>query len=135
MNRLFLLAAAMILSACAAQERAATQDEEQAVRDYILVRGLEEVVKIRTSSNDGWDELDKHFIIYDTRREAYLVEFSRACRELSEARVKPDLRRDANAIHARFDTIRGCPIAKIYLLTETDVAELETLGESPGSRN
>ena len=103
MNSLFLIAVAMLLSACASQERAATQDEEQAVRDYILVRGLEEAVKIPTSSQDSWDELDEHFIIYDTRREAYLVEFSRACYELSESRVKPDLRRDANAIHARYE--------------------------------
>ena len=47
MKRLIFAAAAMLVSGCATQERAVTQDEEQAVRDYILVRGLEEVARIR----------------------------------------------------------------------------------------
>jgi hypothetical protein len=126
---------AMLLSACAAQEQAATQDEEQAVRDYILVRGLTEVKDIRSSNNDRWDDIDPHFIIYETRRESYLVEFVRACYELYDSHVVADRRRDLNRINARFDTIRGCRIEKIFALTEADMAELKTLGESPGSRN
>ncbi len=135
MNRFILTAAAMLLSGCATQERAVTQDEEQAIRDYILVRGLEEVDRMRSSRNDSWDELDEFFIIYDTRRNMYLVEFNRACYELYESRVTPDLRREANTIRARSDTIRGCQIDKIFALTEADVAELKALGEMPGSRN
>ncbi len=135
MNRLIFAAAAMLVSGCATQERAVTQDEEQAIRDYILVRGLEEVDRIRSSNSDSWDELDDYFIIYDTRRSAYLVEFNRACYKLNETRVTPDLRREANTIRARSDTIRGCQVDKIFALTEADVAELKSLGESPGSRN
>ena len=135
MNRFVFAAAAMLVSGCATQERAATQDEEQAIRDYILVRGLEEVDRIRSSNSDSWDELDDYFIIYDTRRSAYLVEFNRACYELSETRVTPDLRREAKTIRARSDTIRGCQVDKIFALTEADVVELKSLGESPGSRN
>ncbi len=135
MNRFILTAAAMLLSGCATQERAVTQDEEQAIRDYILVRGLEEVNRIRSSNRDSWDELDEYFIIYDTRRNTYLVEFNRACYELNENRVTPDLRREANTIRARSDTIRGCQVDKIFALTEADVAELKSLGELPGSRN
>ena len=135
MNKVIFTAAAMLVSGCATQERAPTQDEEQAVRDYIQVRGLEEVGRIRSSSSDSWHELDEFFIIYDTRRNAYLVEFNRACYELNENRVTPDLRREANSIRARSDTIRGCQIDKIFVLTEADVAELKALGESPGSRN
>jgi hypothetical protein len=126
---------AMLLSACAAQEEAATQDEEQAVRDYILVRGLPEVKDIRSSNYDRWDDIDPHFIIYETRRESYLVEFVRACYELYDSHVVADRRRDLNRINARFDTIRGCRIEKIFALTEADMTELKTLGESPGSRN
>ena len=135
MNRFIFTAAAMLVSGCATQDRAPTQDEEQAVRDYILVRGLEEVDRIRSSTSDSWDELDEHFIIYDTRRNAYLVEFNRACYELNENRVTPDLRREANTIRARSDTIRGCLVDKIFALTEADVAELKSLGELPKSRN
>ena len=135
MNKFVLTAAAMLLSGCATQEKAVTQDEEQAIRDYILVRGLEEVDRMRSSNSDSWDELDEYFIIYDTRRNTYLVEFNRACHELNENRVTPDLRREANTIRARSDTIRGCRIDKIFALTEADVAELKSLGETPGSRN
>ncbi len=135
MNKFVLTAAAMLLSGCATQEKAVTQDEEQAIRDYILVRGLEEVDRMRSSNSDSWDELDEHFVIYDTRRNTYLVEFNRACHELNENRVTPDLRREANTIRARSDTIRGCRIDKIFALTEADVAELKSLGETPGSRN
>jgi len=135
MNRFILAAAAMLLSGCATHERAVTQDEEQAIRDYILVRGLEEVHRMRSSNSDSWDELDEYFIIYDTRRNTYLVEFNRACYELNENRVTPDLRWEANTIRARSDTIRGCQIDKIFVLTEADVAELKSLGELPGSRN
>ena len=135
MNRFILTAATMLLSGCATQERAVTQDEEQAIRDYILVRGPEEVDRMRSSRNDSWDELNEFFIIYDTRRNMYLVEFNRACYELYESRVTPDLRREANTIRARSDTIRGCQIDKIFALTEADVAELKALGEMPGSRN
>ena len=135
MTKFVLTVAAMLLSGCATQERAVTQDEEQAIRDYILVRGLEEVDRMRSSNSDGWDELDEYFIIYDTRRNKYLVEFNRACYELNDSRVTPDLRREANTIRARSDTIRGCQIAKIFALTEADVAELKSMGEAPGSRN
>ena len=135
MNKIIFTAASMLVSGCATQEREATQDEEQAVRDYILVRGLEEVDSMRSSDSDSWDEIDEFFIVYDTRRNSYLVEFNRACYELNESRVTPDLRREANAIRARFDTIRGCQVDKIFALTEADVAELKALGETPGSRN
>ena len=135
MSKQLLAMAAILLSACAAQEELATQDEEQAVRDYIAVRGLPEVGKIRSTSNDRWEELDPHFIVYETRRDAFLVEFVRACYELSDSRIVADKRWDLNTINARFDTIRGCRIDKIFALTEADLAELKTLGESPGSRN
>ena len=135
MNGFVFAAAAMLLSGCATQEKAVEQDEEQAVRDYILVRGLEEVDRIRSSDRDSWEELDEYFIIYDARRGAYLVEFNRACYELNDSRVTPDLRREANTIRARSDTIRGCQVDNIFALTEADVAELKSLGETPGSRN
>ncbi len=135
MSKQFLAMTAILLSACAAQEEVATQDEEQAVRDYIAVRGLPEVGEIRSTSNDRWNELDSHFIIYETRRDAFLVEFIRACHELSDSHIVADKRWNLNTIDARFDTIRGCRIDKIYALTESDMAELKSLGESPGSRN
>lgn len=135
MNKISIALIIICLSACAAQQESNTNDMEQAIRDFIAVRQLSEVDKMRTVNREHWTELDPNFIIYDTRREIFLIEFTRACHELSDTQVVADVRRERNTIRARFDTIRGCRIQKIFTLTEGEVAELKTLGESPGSRN
>lgn len=128
-----------VLSACAAQdEQAEPRDEPvtDAIRDFIDVRQLEETDSIATGSNDGWTILNERFILYNGRRDTYLVEFVRRCYELNDnTRITPDRRWDNNYIRARFDTIRGCRIAHIYPLSEAEQAELENIGEAPGSRN
>lgn len=130
-----IVAAVILLSACAAERDIRTQDKEQAVRDYVAVRRLEEVDKLRSGSADRWEEIEARFVIYETRKDTFLIEFSRACYELSGSTVVADLRREKNTIRARFDTLRGCRIDKIFALNEADVAELKSLGEVPGSRN
>jgi len=134
-----LLLAAVLMTACATQEQAAeqsTQDTAQAVRDYIDVRQLEEVDRLSTSQRDRWEPLDQHFLLYEGRRETYLVEFSRRCWELDDySRIVADERRGDSYIYARFDTIRGCRINRIFALTEHEIAELESIGEAVGSRN
>ena len=128
-----------LLTACAAQDEAlqeSTQDKTQAVRDFVAVRDLEEVDKMATSSNDSWTTLDERFLLYEGRRTTHLVEFNRRCFELEDnSRIVADKRWDSSNIRPRFDTIRGCRIHRIYALTEDEVAELESIGEAPGSRN
>ena len=124
----------MLIAACASQEQQETQDTEQAVRDFIAVRGLPEGDKIRTDGNDSWEKIDLNFVIYKKRNEAYLIEFARRCRELDETPVVADVRRN-NEVRPRFDTLRGCRIAKLYPLNDAEVIELQDIGESPGSRN
>ena len=135
MNKISTAFVITLLSACAAQEESITQDTEQAVRDFIAVRQLAETDKMRTTNNDHWEEIDQNFIIYSARRDVFLVEFARRCHELDEYPVVPDVRGSGNTVRARFDTIRGCRIARIFPLTEDEVAELTNIGESPGSRN
>ena len=130
-----VIALLVMLTACAAQEEATTQDTEQAVRDFIAVRQLEEAKEMRTSNNDHWEEIDENFVIYTTRREVFLLEFTRRCYELNQYPVVADERKSGNVVRARFDTLRGCHIAKLFPLTEGEVAELSAIGESPGSRN
>jgi hypothetical protein len=131
--------ATLFLAACASQDEQAeesTQDVTQAVRDFIELRELEELDALRSGTKDGWQQLDDRFIIYSGRRETYLVEFARRCYELNDnTRIIPDKRSGTNTVSARFDTIRGCRIAKIYGLNEAEVAELKNIGEAPGSRN
>ena len=139
MKTTLLLLVVSILAACAAQDETkdkSTQDINQAVRDLIELRDLEELDSLRSGSNDGWKVLDDYFIVYRGRREEYLVEFNRRCYELRDnTRIVADKRWDANTVRARFDTIRGCRIDKIYALTEAEAAELRNIGEAPGSRN
>ncbi len=135
MNKLLPLIALMFLSACATQDELVTQDVEQAVRDFIEVRELPEAQQMRTSNSDSWDQLDQNFILYEARNQFYLVEFIRRCYELDQYPIVPDERRNANTVNARFDTIRGCRIDKLFPLQEGEVEELKAIGESPGSRN
>ena len=138
MNKIIYLFGIILLAGCAGQDEkeASTQDIEQSVRDFIELRELEEVPSMRTGTKDGWTEINETFILYNARREIFLVEFARPCWELRDhTRITPDKRWDANTIRSRFDTIRGCRIHRIYGLTEAEVAELENIGEAPGSRN
>ena len=133
-----LLITTLLMSACAAQEQnqLSTQDELQAVRDFIAVRNLEEVNSMRVSSSDRWTEISGRFLVYKGRRETHLVEFYRRCIELEDSsRIVSDRRWESNRVRPRTDTIRGCRIDKIFALSEAEAEELENIGESPGSRN
>lgn len=134
MIRCSVFFAVALLTACASQEQT-TQDAEQAVRDYIDIRELPETDKMSTSNRDSWKEIDENFIIYEASSGTYLIEFVRRCTELNQYPVVPDQRKSGNTVYAKFDTIRGCRIARMFPLSEADIAELETIGESPGSRN
>jgi hypothetical protein len=135
LKAIICLTSLAILAGCASSGETVTQDTEQAVRDFIAVRELATTERIRTANDDQWQDIDENFILYLTRHEAYLVEFAWRCRELHQYPVVPDMRDSSNTIRAKFDTLRGCRIAKIYSLTETEVTELRDIGESPGSRN
>ena len=139
MNKLMILFALAALLGCASQDEKDGAKEDpvtEAVLDFIEVRDLEEVDAISSGTNDGWRELNLEYLLYEGRRDTYLVEFARPCYELrDQTRITPDKRWDSSYIRARFDTIRGCRIGRVFLLTEAEVAELENIGEVPGSRN
>lgn len=130
----FLFAA--LLSGCAGQTSEAQpsrQDAVQAVRDFIAVRGLEELTELKSSSSDAWEAIGEHFLIYTGRRNTYLIEFAHQCYEIDDnTRIVPDERWSGNTIRARFDTIRGCRIATFYEVTDEQVKELKNLGDAPG---
>jgi len=137
MKQALLIMTLLVMAACGAQKSTQEKlDMNLAIRDFIAVRGLEELDKIRTSDRDGWKALTDEFIIYRARRDQYLIEFTRRCSELTDySKITPDIRSDASSLRSKFDTLRGCRIRQIYALTEGEVIELEELGEVPGSRN
>ena len=139
-RQMLLMVVLISISACAATDgtRKPTKEamQNQAIRDLIEVRGLEELEKIRTTERDGWKTLSESFVIYKTRRDRYLLEFARPCYEIRDNReITPDYRSHTRFMQAKFDTLRGCRIGHIYALTPAEAEEIENIGETPGSRN
>ena len=137
MKTIIYLLVMTLLAGCAGQEdKPSTQDITQAVIDFIEVRDLEPLESLKSGTSDSWRALGDSFVIYEGRRDEYLVQFVRRCHELKDnTRITPDKRWDTNIVRAKFDTIRGCRIAAIYALDEAEAAELKNIGEAPGSRN
>lgn len=129
MKRLMLALIFTALAGCATQPGPTVDD---AIEDFVAVSGLEEMDSIRTRDQFGISELTERYILLRTRKDIYLVKFNRRCHELNEAEVTADIRFDSNKLRARFDTIRGCRIAKIFAIDEAEAEELELLSVAPG---
>ena len=109
--------------------------EIEAVRDFVAAAQLEEVSEIRLRQQMSYTFLNIRFVTIPTRRGDYLVEFQRDCRALTNVEITPDMvdvRANRNVLHAKFDTIRGCRISRIFELTDAQSAELKVLGDAPG---
>lgn len=119
--------AAALLAACAATPETR---QEQALRDFVEVGELQEQTEILTHNRDTRDLVNKNFLVYDAKDGTYLIEFRTGCYDLVQDRIVPDKRWDTHRIRARFDTINGCIIDKIYLLTEAQSAEFQELAKA-----
>lgn len=112
------------------------EDEEiEATRDFIAANELQEVASFRINEQLNYRVVNAFFVTVDTRRGDYLLEFHTRCRALARRDFTPemvDIRRDPNRIRARFDTIRGCMIGKIYPISNEQREELRELGDAPG---
>lgn len=128
-----LLAAAFLLSGCSFNLLEA--EEGEAVVDYIYANELKEVDQFRYFQQFTYTYVNDQYVTIPTNSGDYLVEFARDCPELSQARFTPDMadvRDDNRTLRARFDTIRGCRIDKIYEISEAQREELSELGDAPG---
>ncbi len=112
------------LSACGATP---PRSEDQAVADFIAVSALEQHDSIRTRGQWDYDALGERYVILDSGNGKYLVEFRRRCHELDEREVTPDRRVQRNVLRARFDTIRGCVIERLYAIDDAAFVELQQL--------
>ncbi len=132
MNRTFCTASlALLLVACTANPPPVPNP---AVEDFIIANQLESVDRVRTRERDGWVALNNRFVIWNSRRQKYLLEFRRECKALTNTYDKaPDLRMDQGTLRARMDTLRGCMISHIYPITPDQRKELKSLGDAPGS--
>ena len=132
MNRtLWITAATLLLAACAAKPPPV---QNEAVEDFIIANELESLDRVRTRDQDGWVAMNNRFVIYNSRRQSYLLEFRRECKALTNTYDKaPDLRLDQRTLRARVDTLRGCMISHIYPITRDQRTELKRLGDAPGA--
>lgn len=119
----------MLFAGCATSSEA---EKSNAVSDYIKAAELEEQDSIRTMGNWSYHVISQRYATLETKKEYFLVEFSRRCHELMLDVVTPDIRYDNNILRARFDTIRGCRIGRIYAIDKGQAEELRNLGEAPG---
>lgn len=124
----------VFMGGCAAQQ--STQEDSDAIEDFIAVSDLEEVDFIRTIDQFEYDYLTDRYVIVNTRRSYRLVEFYGRCRELTTRNmdVRPDFRYDAKTLNAGEDTIRGCRIKTIYEIDKVQAEELKQIGEAPGEK-
>lgn len=109
-------------------------DQDQVVRDFIEVRDLEEVDRMRGTERKSWEKVTPSYIIFRPRRGEFLVEFDRPCYEIWRSTfISADDPMLHSVLRARFDRIRGCRIGRIFVLTKDDVVELEQLGVGAGT--
>jgi hypothetical protein len=125
------LCALLVLAGCATATVTATVPGREAVADFVAVRQLEDVGQIRKGRDDGWSRVNDYYAVYTTRQQSYLLMFARRCPELEETKVVADRRWDPHTLRARFDTLRGCRIKRIYGLSCADLVELRSLGKPP----
>ncbi len=133
MKKTVFLLMIMVVGGCSSTPQ--TPREVEAVRDFVVAAELEEVTEIRLRSQMGYTDLNVRFVLIPTRRGDYLVEFQRDCRALTNTEITPDMvdvRQNRNVLRAKFDTIRGCRIARIYAITAEQSDELKVLGDAPG---
>ncbi len=133
MNKLLIVSALLIIAACSSTTQ--RPQEIEAVRDYVVAAELEEVSEIRMRGQLSYTYVNDRYVTIDARRGDYLVEFNRDCWELRRNDFTPemvDVRANPNVLRARFDTIRGCRISKMYEITAAQRTELTALGDAPG---
>lgn len=132
MKPVLILSSLAALAACGAMPE---QSEDQAVADFIAVSAPAQHDSIRTRGQWGYEAVGERYVILDSGFGQYLVEFRRRCHELDERQVKPDLRYQRNVLRARFDTIRGCMIERLYAIDDAAAVELKQLVSAADSED
>lgn len=104
-----------------------------AIQDYVAVAELPEVDKVATDSSARMQKFGNgYYVFWVSRRQTYLIEFTRHCWELTNSRdVTADIRRDSNYLRPRRDTIRGCRIGRAFEINEAQKQEIRDLGDAP----
>ena len=122
------IAAAVLLTGCGTT---VVSQEARAVRDFIVVSDLERVDIVRLYRQLDYDYVNDYYLTVSTGSRHYLVEFRRRCRALRKktfTAAMVDHRYDPSYLHAG-DTIRGCPVERIYKATAEQLKEIKALSK------
>jgi hypothetical protein len=122
-----LLPCLLVLAGCITSE---VRPEVEAVRDLIRLEQPDQVDQIRVLNQLHYQYVNDHYVSVTQGSRHYLVEFTSRCRALRRGEYTPamvDTRRDAKHISARWDTIRGCPIDRIYAVSAGQLLEIKQM--------
>lgn len=114
----------LVLAGCIASE---VKPEVEAVRDLIRLEQPDQVDQIRLLNQLHYHYVNDHYVTVIQGSRYYLIEFTSRCRALRRGDYTPamvDTRRDAKYINARWDTIRGCTIDRIFSLSAGQLTEI-----------
>lgn len=124
-----LIVAAVLLTGCGTTS---IPQEVRAVRDFVVVSELERVDNIRLFRQLHYTYVNDYFLAVSIGNRHYLVEFDSRCRALRSEIFTPamvDSRFDSSYLRER-DTIRGCPVDRIYAATAEQLKETKELSKS-----
>ena len=136
MRLLITIIALLTLTGCShSGTREQHGKETEAVKDFIVAAELPEVAKIHLDDEIRYFYVNDDFVVLPTRKDYYLVEFRGTCYQLRSRHWTSDMidiRVTKRLLYAKFDTIRGCVVGRIYELSEPQLEELRYLGDAPG---
>ncbi len=136
MRLLITVIALLALTGCSnSVTRESHGKETEAVKDFIVAAELPEVAKIKLDGEIRYIYVNDDFVVLPTRKDYYLVEFRGTCYQLRSRHWTSDMidiRVTKRLLYAKFDTIRGCVVGRIYELSEPQLEELRYLGDAPG---
>lgn len=121
--------AALFLIGCASESQRA-DPRDTAILAAIADENVEEVKQLRSLRDSSIEELKtKRFIIYQSRKSAYLVDFGTGCWNQRGWGVQSDVVRDRSYLRAGTDTLRGCLIRRAYALSPEQRAAIVAAGQ------
>ena len=129
-----LIAAVVLLTGCGTM---VVPQEVRAVRDFVVVSDLEQVDNIRLYRQLHYTYVNEYFLTVSVGNRHYLVEFGSRCRALHSEVFTPamvDHRFDPSYLRER-DTIRGCPVNRIFEATAEQLKEVKALSKSQATGN
>jgi hypothetical protein len=130
MRLIAITAAAAVMLGCATID---APQQKKAVNDFVVLSEMQEIDRIRGYQDLRFSIINEYFVVAVDDERHFLLEFDAGCRALRTGTFNSlmmDHRQNFKILHRR-DTIRGCPIAGMYIATAEQLNELKALVHGP----